>query len=280
MDSVDPTEVNRVNLAHWDELASIHGHGDRIYDVDALVGGEDFRTRYERDAVEAAVGSDLNGVRILHLQSHIAFDSISMARLGAVVTAADFSPVALERAREIAGMAGVELETVEADATALPSSLDGGFDLVYANIGALCWIEDLDAWMRSAAGALADGGALVIYEIHPAALMLETANPPKFGFSYAFDGPQVDEEPGSYADGDADVEATKTVSFAHSIGETVGAALAAGLRIERLDEHMESEFDVWGDGDMVQEDDGMWRVRLDGQAFPLFFTLIARKPRA
>ena len=29
---------------------------------------------------------------------------------------------------------------------------------------------------------------------------------------------------------------------------------------------------------MEQEGDGLWRVRLDGQAFPLFFTLIARKP--
>ncbi len=267
-----------VNRAHWDELASIHGKGDRIYDVDALAGGEDSRTKYERDAVAAAVGPDLSGLRILHLQSHIAFDSISMARLGAEVTAADFSPVALERARELAAKCGVELETVETDATDLPSSLDGRFDLVYANIGAICWIEDLGAWMRAAAGALKAGGAFVLYEIHPACLMLETAKPPKFGYSYEFDGPQIDEEPGSYADANADVKARKTVSFAHSLGETVGAAIAAGLVIERLDEHTESEFDVWGDGDMEQEDDGLWRVRLDGQAFPLFFTLIARKP--
>lgn len=274
-DAVDATEINR---AHWDELASIHGKGDRIYDTEALVGGWDSRTRYERDAVETAVGPDLDGVRILHLQSHIAFDSISMARLGAEVTCVDFSEVALDRARELAERCGVEIETVRADATDLPDSLGGRFDLVYANIGAICWIEDLAAWMRAAAGALKPGGAFTLYEIHPACLMLETAKPPKFGYSYAFDGPQIDEEPGSYADADADVEAKKTVSYAHSISETVNAAIAAGLSIERLDEHLESEFDVWGDGDMEREDDGLWRVRLDGQAFPLFFTLIARKP--
>jgi SAM-dependent methyltransferase len=275
---MEPVAATEVNLAHWDELASLHGHGDRIYDVEALVAGRDSRTKFERDAVAAAVGPDLSGVRVLHLQSHIAFDSISMARLGARVTAADFSPVALERAAELAERCGVELETVQADATALPDSLSGRFDLVYANIGAICWIGDLAAWMRSAAGALVPGGALVLYEMHPYALMFDSTDPVKLGFTYAFDGPKEFNDPGSYADANADVKAVTTVNFSHSIGETVGAALDAGLVIERLEEHLESEFDIWGDGGMTEEEDGMWRVRLQGYALPLLFTLIARKP--
>lgn len=284
MDPVDPDEINRVNRARWDELASIHGRGDRIYDVDALAGGADSRTRFEREAVAAALGTDpggpLDGARILHLQSHIAFDSISMARLGAQVTAVDFSPVALERARELAQVCGVALETVESDATDLPGSLDGRFDLVYASIGAICWIGDIEAWMRAVAGALDEGGALVLYDCHPAVGMLKSVKPLEFGYSYGFGGPIVETEASSYADADVKLEAAESVSYQHSIGELVGAALAAGLVIERLDEFTEGEFDVWGDGDMEQEEDGMWRVRVHGTAFPLFFTLIARKPAA
>ena len=274
-DAVDATEVNR---AHWDELASIHGRGDRIYDVEALVDGWDSRTATEREAVASVLGEDLTGKRIMHLQSHIAFDSISMARLGADVTAVDFSAVALERARELAGRCGVALETVEADATDLPGSLDGRFDLVYANIGAICWIEDLAAWMRAAAGALAPGGSLVLAELHPLGLMFDSIEPLKVGYPYAFDGPNVFDDPGSYADPEAAVEQVRTVNFAHSLGEVHGAARAAGLTIDRLDEHLEVDFDVWGNGGLVQEDDGKWRLRLQGYPLPVIFVLVARKP--
>ena len=89
-----------------------------------------------------AVG-EVAGLDVLHLQCHIGFDSISLARRGARVTGADFSPASLAKGRELAARAGVEVAFVEADATALPRELHGRFDLVYATIGVICWIEDL-----------------------------------------------------------------------------------------------------------------------------------------
>src|SRR3712207_7507642 len=58
----------------------------------------------------------------------------------------------------------------EADSTALPSTLHGRFDLVYATIGVLCWIEDLAAWMDNAFAALKRGGRLVRSEEHTSEL--------------------------------------------------------------------------------------------------------------
>ena len=52
----------------------------------ALVAGEDVL-----DDVESAAVGDVAGLDVLHLQSHIAFDSISLARRGARVTCVDFS---------------------------------------------------------------------------------------------------------------------------------------------------------------------------------------------
>ena len=97
---------------------------------------------------------------MLHLQCHIGFDSISLARRGARVTGADFSPASLAKARELAERAGVEVEFVEADATALPPELRGRFDVVYSTMGVICWIEEIADWMRSVHAALRPGGRL------------------------------------------------------------------------------------------------------------------------
>jgi SAM-dependent methyltransferase len=266
-----------INLSHWDSLAGAHGNGtDRIYDLDALIAGNDSRTAPEREAIAEAIG-ELEGKRIMHLQSHIGYDAISMAHRGAEVTAVDFSPIALAKARETAKRCGVTIGTVESEATSLPAGLHARFDLVYANLGAICWIADLEAWMRSAASAMVDGGHLVLVDMHPLAQMVDATGPLKLGFDYSYSGRFEEAQQGTYADPDAEVEG-RTVVFAHSLGETFGAARAAGLDVVQLREHLELEFDPWGDGDLVQEDDGAWRLRQDGRALPLQFTLIARKP--
>jgi SAM-dependent methyltransferase len=266
-----------LNRRHWDELASVHGTGDAMYDVERLLGGWDSRTAPERAAIaEALHGEDLAGRRIMHLQSHIGFDAIGMARQGAKVTAVDFSEKAMARAAELAERAGVELETVVADATDLPSSLDERFDCVYANLGAICWIEDLAAWMRAAHGALVPGGGLALVDLHPFGLMVETVEPMTLGFNYAFARFQEDQH-GTYADPDAEVDQTTTVNFSHSIAEIYTAARGAGFEVEHLREHLELEFDCWGDGQVKKEEDGLYRLRQDGYAIPVLFTLVGRK---
>ena len=93
------------------------------------------------------------------------------------MTGADFSPASLAKARDLAARAGVEVEFVEADATALPAPLHGRFDIVYSTLGVICWIEDLGAWMRSAHAALRPGGRLVLVEIHPLYNMVGERDP-------------------------------------------------------------------------------------------------------
>jgi SAM-dependent methyltransferase len=114
---------------------------------------------------------------VVHIQCHIGFDSIALARRGARVTGVDFSRTALAKAADLAERCGVEIEWVQADATALPDRLSGGFDLAYATIGAICWIEDIGAWMRCAAATLRPGGRLVLVEISPALTRTEAAVP-------------------------------------------------------------------------------------------------------
>lgn len=282
-----PTDPSAANLAHWEDLAVVHGgEADRYYDLAALIAGEDLMGSHEKSALdEATGGTDLSGVSgldVLHIQSHIGCDSISMARRGARVTSVDFSPRALARCRALAKASGVEVETVEADARFLPESLDAGFDVAYASIGALCWIDDLDSWMSSAARALRPGGTLVLVELHPLLSMLATCEPLVFDFPYNNDGPRAFSGTGSYADPDADVSWT-VVEYAHGVAEVVTSAARAGLSLRLLAEHTESSFDPRGDL-LQKESDGMYRLRVGegasgkpAEPLPVLFTLLASK---
>src|SRR3954451_5075847 len=257
---MDRGTARRINRAHWDALAAAHGQ-DAYYDIDALVAGADTLREAEAAGVREAVGA-VAGLDVLHLQCHIGFDAISLARRGARVVCADFSPAALEKARALARRCEVDVEFVEADATKLPVELHNRFDLVYATIGVLVWIDDLRAWMRSAASALRGGGKLLLVDIHPINQMVGSLDPLELDFPYAFDGPRTFDEPGSYAGVDLSVASTETVEYGHSLGEIVMAALGAGLRLQHLEEHVEADFDPRGNL-LDPDEDGRYRLRVD-----------------
>lgn len=268
----DPLEINR---AWWDGAAAIHGN-DPIYDTKALIAGADSLSQEEEAAIAVSVGT-VDRLDVIHIQCHIGFDTVSLARRGARITWLDFSPVALAKAEALATLAGAEVTWVQADAARIPADLHRRFDLAYATIGAICWIEDISAWMRSAAATLRPGGHLVLVETHPLLNMVAEQESFSLDFPYAFDGPRRFEEPGTYAAPGAELASSETVNFAHSLGETVTAAVEAGLRIDSLTEHLEASMSPRPR--LVPRDpDGRYRLRLEGQLLPILFTLLATKP--
>lgn len=266
---IEWAEASALNRSRWDELAAIHGQ-DAYYDTRALIAGAD--TLSEEEA--AAVG-DVSGLDVLHIQCHIAHDTISLARRGARVAGVDFSEVALARARDLAARCGIEAEFVSGDSTDLPPALHGRFDLAYATAGVVCWVEDLGAWMRSARATLRPGGRLVLIDGHPLLNMIEALEPLRLDMPYANDGGYRFEGPGSYAAPEAKLAQPVSVNYSHSLGETVSAAAAAGLRVETLIEHLEPSSAIRQDI-AAREADGRFRLRLGGQLLPVMFTLIAR----
>lgn len=268
------SEARAVNRARWDELAALHGQ-DAYYDTQGLLEGLDSLTEEEITAVREAVGS-ISGLDVLHVQCHIGFDSISLARRGARVTGVDFSPASLAKVADLAARCAVEVECVEGDATDLPAELFGRFDLAYATVGVMCWIPEVDAWMSSVFATLRPGGRLILLDGHPLAEMIDTADPLTLDFPYCNDGGHRIEAEGSYADRDAKLANSAAVCYAHSLGEIVTAAARAGFRIDALTEHVESSFEHRGISE--READGRWRLRLDDQALPLLFTLHASRP--
>jgi SAM-dependent methyltransferase len=284
---VSDATARQQNLDHWEQLARFHGNGDdAYYDLDLLRSGGTLMGDEELAALDRATGGKgVAGLDVLHLQSHIGCDAISLARSGARVTAVDFSATALARLGVLATECGVEVATVEADATALPSALNGRFDLVYSSIGVLCWIGDLPAWMSGVARVLREGGRLVLVELHPITTMVETLDPLVMDFPYRFDGPHTYSGTGTYANRDADVSWT-TVQYAHSLGEVVTCAADVGLAVTYLEEHTSGSFNT-GQFE-YPEDDGRYRLRLgelferDGathlpEPLPVLYTFLAQR---
>jgi SAM-dependent methyltransferase len=255
--------VEETSYTHWEKLAAFHGTGeDHMYDLVALVAGGTLMGPEERAALDRATQArGVADLDVLHLQCHIGCDSITLARLGARVTSVDFSPTALARLNELARQCGVDVTTVQSDSRDLPHELDGNFDLVYATVGVLCWIDDLDAWMRGVARVLRPGGTLVLVELHPLLQMIDSVEPLVLDFPYAFDGGHVYSGTGSYANRDADISWTVT-QYAHGLAEVVMAATRAGLTMTYLEEHTSMSFDPRGMEETVEGPDRQYRMRI------------------
>jgi len=279
-----PADPRAANQAWWEGAAVAHRAAtEGYYDPAPIVaGGSSFGAVEERLLALAAPGGVV-GREVLHLQCHLALDSITLARRGARVTGVDFSTAALDGARELASRCGVGLELVASDATALPAALHGRFDLVWATIGVLTWHADLGPWMRSVASALKPGGRLALVDLHPLFCMPATVEPLVVDFPYAGDGPRAFDEVGTYAAPGRELPATVSVSWAHSVGETVNAALGAGLRLDHLEEVLEADFDP-RNGLLTRESDGKFRWRLGTGApgeppppLPVYLMVVATK---
>ncbi len=283
------------NLDYWEQAAATHGttEHDTYYHLDEVVAGGSLMTEHEERALALATGAPLEdplsavaGLDILYLQSHIGVDGVVLARAGARVTCADFSPTALERARDLAARVGVEIETVETDSRHIPATLHGRFDLVYVTIGAICWIDDLDRWMAQVALALRPGGRLVMMEIHPAYNVFYSRTPDLIAdFPYGGGGAHTETDTGTYADPTSTIVST-TTAFAHSLGDVVTAAIGAGLRVDHLAEHTHLAFNPRGDDMLALDDDGQYRMRIGrgaepgtpAQPLPIAFTFLASIP--
>jgi SAM-dependent methyltransferase len=150
---MEPTEHNR---RAWDEI-----HQKRA----EVLGGERGLPSQVRNAF-----ADLQGKRVLDLQCGTGEATAELAELGAIVTGVDSSRQALEAARE----RWPSILWVQADPQELPAELRRGrFDLVYAGLGSLLQLADLDGWMREIAAALGPGGELLLFEEHPVALCVD-----------------------------------------------------------------------------------------------------------
>jgi SAM-dependent methyltransferase len=150
---MEPTEHNR---RAWDEIHRLRAEA---------LAGERGLPKPVRHAL-----ADLTEKRVLHLQCGSGEATAELAELGGIVTGVDSAEASLEAARA----RWPTILWVQADPQALPRELRRGrFDLVYAGLGSLAPVLDLEAWLHGVAATLRNGGDFLLYEEHPVALVVD-----------------------------------------------------------------------------------------------------------
>jgi SAM-dependent methyltransferase len=262
-------EANRLN---WEERTAIHV-GSRFYDVEGWLASGAGPKKRETDAL-----GDVTGLRLVHLQCHFGKDTLSWARAGAIVTGLDFSPTAIDFARDLAARAGLSdrSEFVCANVYDARQALgDATFDIVYVSLGALCWLPDIDRWAEQVGELLSAGGRFYIHEQHPLAWSLSDDG---LAVEYTYfeeSEPFIEDSDVTYTDAERPIENQRTYEWNHSLGEIVTALLSRGLVVDCLVEH---DWTVWPRFSwLVRTEDGQWTMPPGMPRIPLTFTLVATK---
>ena len=98
-----------MNRKGWDQRVEPHINS-RFYDVDGFLSGNTSLREIEL----AEIGS-VAEKRLLHLQCHFGLDTLSWARRGALACGVDISPVAIDKARELAKLANINAHFICSD---------------------------------------------------------------------------------------------------------------------------------------------------------------------
>jgi len=269
-------EHRNANRANWDARVPAH-LASAFYGVEDFVAGA--RTLTQAVDFDRAHLGGVRGRALLHLQCHIGLDTLSWARLGATVTGVDFSERSIEAARDISRRSGVPGRFVLADVHEAPEVLAETFDIVYASEGVLCWLPSVEAWARVARRFTRPGGTLYIRDGHPLAHALDderTDGRLVIKESYFESGAIRYDEPGTYTGPGVDIDHTTTYEWNHSLGEIVSAIADQGFRIESLKEYPFAGYQSLPE--MVQGDDGWWRLPDRPERLPSLFGLKATLP--
>ncbi|MEM8995739.1 MAG: class I SAM-dependent methyltransferase, partial [Acidobacteriota bacterium] len=257
------------NKALWDRWTRLHRSSD-FYDVDGFRAGATSLQSIELEAL----GQEVDGKDLLHLQCHFGLDTLSWARLGARAVGVDLSSEAVRTATELAAELGLDARFVASDVLQLDAALDDTFDIVFTSYGVLDWIRDLDAWAGVIARRLRPGGLFYIVEFHP---ILGSLSEDGRGFEqpYFHDGePIVYRERGSYAAPDDPEESVMHV-WQHPLGDVVTALCSNGLAIESLTEYPASPYNCFPFLEEVEPGRSII-PGLDGR-LPLLYSIRARR---
>ncbi len=237
---------------------------------------------------------DVEGQSIVHLQCNSGQDTLSMARLGAVMTGVDISDTAIDFARQLSQDSGIPATWYRMDVydwLEETARSEQRFDVAFCSYGAICWLSDLDVWARGINNILKPGGRFITVEYHPVMGMfnekLERTS------DYFADG-----QPSTWEDGVSDYVATsregltpeiplegikdfqnphRVHEFFWGIGQIVTALLDAGLQLTTLKEYPYSNgfkpFDQ-----MQALPNNRWSLPEGQPNMPLMYAIAAQKP--
>ncbi len=256
-----------INKRLWDKKTEFH-YNSEFYDVPSFVNG-----RSSLNDIELALLGNIKGKKVLHLQCHFGQDSISLARLGAEVTAVDLSSEAIRKAQDLNRLCKTSVRFVESDILKLKEVLNDQFDIVYTSYGVLGWLPDMNEWSSVVHHFLKPQGKLVLVEFHPVVWMF-SYDFSKVEFNYFNDGPIVEELEGTYADVSANIQ-EESITWNHSLSEVVGALLSSGMKLVDMQEFDYSPYNCFQN--TLCNEEGKYRIKNFDNKLPMLYSLVVEK---
>ncbi|MCX5514236.1 class I SAM-dependent methyltransferase [Kaistia algarum] len=234
----------RSNRENWNERADVHVL-DRtgFYAVDAFLAGSDVLYPIESREI-----GDISGLKLAHFQCHIGIDTLCLARRGAIATGLDFSPRAIEHARELSQRSGIAADFVEGEVYDAPEHIGTGFDMVFTSWGTITWLDDINAWARAIAGVLKPGGRLYFADSHPGIMNHEQIGDvirPHYDWRSLRERPERFDAPTTYTGDDTPLKVAHTFEWMRGVSDVVGSLLKAGMRLDFLREHEQLPFKLF-----------------------------------
>jgi ubiquinone/menaquinone biosynthesis C-methylase UbiE len=228
----DYSETNR-NM--WNQTADVHAKA-KLAELLGAIKSPDFTTF---DEVEKTIFEKigLKDKAVIQLSCNNARELISCKKAGAGrCVGVDISDKFIGQGKLLASAAGVEIELVRTSVYNLSRDFDNSFDLVYVTIGALGWLQDMDAYFNLVNRLLKPSGQIFIYEMHPMLDMFDAETGLEIKHSYFKTDPYVTEAAPDYFDPSTIVAGT-SYWFHHKLSDILGGCLNHGLVVTHFQEY-------------------------------------------
>ncbi len=261
----------KINLPLWNALAKVHVDSN-FYDVDTFI-----KNGNSLPLLDQQLLGNVNGKSILHLQCHLGLESISLAKLGARVTAIDFSSSAIAIARDLNMKMGTEVSFIEDNVYNLSDySFLNQFDIIYTSYGVIPWLPDLDRWGQLIHGCLKKLGKFILIEFHPQIFSLDDLGSIDTDYGSKIE-PAIFEMDKSYT-GDALAKSYCEYNWNHSTSQVITALIGSQLTLAHFMEYDYSPYACFND--MIERNDGQYQLRkFEKIKFPHLFSLIFEKQK-
>jgi len=257
----------KINRQSWNEKTEIHLKSE-FYDVEGFLNGKS-----SLNSIDLNLLGDVKGKKILHLQCHFGQDTLSLARLGAIVTGVDLSDKAIESAKKLSEEINLPARFICCDVYNLPNHLNDEFDLVFTSYGTIGWLPDLNKWAGIVSQYLKPNGQFVFAEFHPVVWMFnDDFN--KIGYNYFNTGPIIETLSGTYAEKEAKIT-QQYVNWNHAMSEVVNSLIQNGLTINSLDEFDYSPYNCFRH--TIEFEPGKFRIEHLGNNIPMVYAILATK---
>lgn len=251
----------KTNKESWNKRVETH-FTSKFYDVSAFLSG-----KTSLNDIEIAGLNQVQGKSLLHLQCHFGLDSLSWARLGALVTGVDISDAAIDKAIDLQQKTQLSAEFVCADVYSYGHDSKQLFDIVYTSYGAICWLPDIQHWAQVVADKLKSGGQFYMFEFHPIVDLMA-------GYNY-FHTAQPDVEMEDTYTENCDGSKHEFAVWTHTMGDVITALVEAGLTIQKVKEFEYSPYNCF-EG-MQEKQPGKFYLEHLSNHVPMVYSILAIK---